>query len=243
MKLEDIARTAHETNREYCASLGDMTVPPWEFAPNDMREGVIDGVLFHLAGERSPASSHENWMRAKFAQGWVYGPVKDYNAKTHPCLVPYEKLPQEQRAKDYIFRAVVKQLGPLLEQEGEGVQAVSTELDKNTGMKDRRVFYRRREDRMNDSFAVPTMLKVTSEDVDASIKSIACHRLTDTLTVCVITLWTNYTVTGQSACVDPANYNEEIGQKLAIDDAKRKIWPLLGFMLSVDLVRAGVVEP
>ena len=51
------------------------------------------------------------------------------------------------------------------------------------------------------------------------------------LTFCVLTLKNGFTVTGQSACADPNNYNEEIGQRIAREDAVKKIWPLLGFGL------------
>lgn len=50
--------------------------------------------------------SHQVWMDAKIADGWTYGPVKDVEKKTHPCLVPYEQLPKEQRFKDVLFMAV-----------------------------------------------------------------------------------------------------------------------------------------
>ena len=46
-------------------------------------------------------------MMQKTAEGWSWGPVKDPERKQHPCMVPYDQLPQEQRAKDYIFRAIV----------------------------------------------------------------------------------------------------------------------------------------
>jgi hypothetical protein len=51
-------------------------------------------------------------MAEKLAAGWEYGPVKDAEAKRHPCLVPFNQLPREQQAKDYIFRAVVHALRP-----------------------------------------------------------------------------------------------------------------------------------
>ncbi len=55
------------------------------------------------------------------------------------------------------------------------------------------------------------------------------------LTFAVMVLNNGYTVTGQSACADPANYNAEIGGRLAIEDAKRAIWPLMGYALKEEL--------
>jgi len=106
-----IARVAHEVNRAYCLALGDTSQVPWEEAPEWQRRSAIDGVRFHRENPcASPSHSHEEWLRGKIADGWVYGPVKDEAAKTHPCCVPYEELPAEQRAKDYIFSAIVRAL-------------------------------------------------------------------------------------------------------------------------------------
>ena len=55
-------------------------------------------------------------------------------------------------------------------------------------------------------------------------------------TVCLLTLKNGYTVTGESACVDPANFDEEIGREVAFKDARNKLWPLLGFALREQLV-------
>ena len=52
-----------------------------------------------------------------------------------------------------------------------------------------------------------------------------------TLTVCVLTLKNGFTVTGEAACVDPANFNEEIGQKYSREAAIEKMWPLEGYLL------------
>jgi len=49
-------------------------------------------------------------MADKEADGWVYGVIKDPAAKTHPCMVPFEQLPAEQRAKDLGFKAIVRAL-------------------------------------------------------------------------------------------------------------------------------------
>ncbi|WP_417244397.1 Gp49 family protein [Celeribacter sp.] len=53
-----------------------------------------------------------------------------------------------------------------------------------------------------------------------------------TLTICVLTLDTGYTVTGESACVDPANYDMMLGRQYAREQAVEKLWPLLGFALA-----------
>ena len=53
----------------------------------------------------------------------------------------------------------------------------------------------------------------------------------DLLTFCVLVLKNGFTVTGESACASPENFNAEIGRKIARENAAEKIWPLLGFRL------------
>lgn len=111
MDYQEIARIAHEVNRGYCESLGDTSQRPWEEAPQWQKDSAIAGVRFHKDHpEASPSASHESWMEQKAIEGWKYGPVKDPDKKEHPCFLPYSQLPQEQRAKDYIFRAVCRAL-------------------------------------------------------------------------------------------------------------------------------------
>mgnify|MGYP006266901483 CR=1 FL=1 len=95
---ERVARVAHASNREYCASIGDDSQPDWEHAPQWQRESAIDGVLFHLIAHKDgvqldPSDSHKNWLAKKASEGWKYGPVKDPGKKEHPCFVPYMELP------------------------------------------------------------------------------------------------------------------------------------------------------
>jgi hypothetical protein len=107
-QIEDIARVCHETNRAYCETLDDHSQTSWESAPAWQKESAINGVRFHVQNPDAPASaSHDNWFDQKRNDGWVYGPVKDPVAKTHPCMVPYSKLPLEQRIKDHLFKGVV----------------------------------------------------------------------------------------------------------------------------------------
>ena len=58
--------------------------------------------------DAKPSASHESWLKQKEADGWRYGVVKNADKKEHPCDVPYDQLPVEQKAKDYIFGAIVR---------------------------------------------------------------------------------------------------------------------------------------
>jgi hypothetical protein len=51
------------------------------------------------------------------------------------------------------------------------------------------------------------------------------------LTICVLVLKNGFTVTGESACASPENFNAELGARIARDNAKQKIWPLEGYAL------------
>lgn len=55
------------------------------------------------------------------------------------------------------------------------------------------------------------------------------------LTFCVLVLKNGFTVTGESACASPENFNAEIGQKIARQNAVAKIWPLMGYALKEQL--------
>lgn len=59
------------------------------------------------------------------------------------------------------------------------------------------------------------------------------------LTICVLVLRNGFTVHGVSACASPENYNKEIGQRIARENAEREIWPLLGFALRQKLHDQG----
>jgi hypothetical protein len=51
------------------------------------------------------------------------------------------------------------------------------------------------------------------------------------LTFCVLVLRNGFTVTGESACASPQNFDAEVGRRAALGAAKQKLWPLLGYAL------------
>jgi hypothetical protein len=111
LDVTKIARVCHEVNRAYCQSIGDDSQPEWNEAPEWQKQSAIDGVKFRIAHPAvSPFEMHDNWWRGKVNDGWVYGPTKDVEKKEHPCMVPYNELPQEQKTKDFLFGQVVKSI-------------------------------------------------------------------------------------------------------------------------------------
>ena len=109
--IENIAKVCYEANRAYCAALGDFSHPMWVMAPDWAKETNIKGVQFHLDNPNSkPEDSHRSWCHEKVKTRWVYGKVKDPEKKTHPCLVLFDKLPEEQQKKDTLFLSIVRAL-------------------------------------------------------------------------------------------------------------------------------------
>lgn len=106
MNVEKIAQLCHEVNKAYCESIGDFSQLSWEDAQDWQKESAVNGVKIHMENEASPEQTHINWCKDKIADGWIYGEVKDPERKIHPCLVVYNQLPQEQRSKGYLFKAI-----------------------------------------------------------------------------------------------------------------------------------------
>ena len=57
----------------------------------------------------------------------------------------------------------------------------------------------------------------------------------DLLTFCVLVTKNGFTVTGESACASPENFDAELGRKIARDNAIDKLWPLMGYELKTKL--------
>jgi len=92
------------------------------------------------------------------------------------------------------------------------------------------------QEELNAKLALSKKPKIEKEDLDKAIVSTDYHVFPGScLTVCVLTLFNGFTVTGESACADPGNFKEDIGRALAYRNAKDKIWSLLGFQLKTRL--------
>lgn len=102
-----------------------------------------------------------------------------------------------------------------------------------------------------------TAPRVTPADLQANIASVwyingatgvvhddyqlpvpAGHPL-ELLTFCVLVRRNGFTVTGESACASPENFDAEIGRKIARQNAEQKIWPLMGYALKERLATGG----
>lgn len=94
-----------------------------------------------------------------------------------------------------------------------------------------------------------TAPRVTPMDIEVNIKhevyftaaeavdviTASANPALELLTFCVITLQNGFTVTGESACASPENFDAEIGRKVARQNAVQKVWPLMGYQLKQQL--------
>lgn len=77
-----------------------------------------------------------------------------------------------------------------------------------------------------------TAPRLTPDLIDSKVRDKAFHVFGDTcLTVCCLTLENGFTVTGESACASPENFSKEIGEEIAYENARDKIWVLEGYLL------------
>ena len=108
--VEAVAVACHQQNKAWCDAHDDKSQVDWDEAPEWAKSSAIKGVEGAIGGN-TPEQSHESWLEEKRDTGWVYGELKDAEAKTHPCMVAYSELPPEQRAKDALFVSMVRYLG------------------------------------------------------------------------------------------------------------------------------------
>jgi len=119
MKTSHIALVAHQVMAAYRASIGDNQQTSWNEASEDKRTASIARAQAVIDNPNVPPEvAHADWIRARKAEGWKPGKKRDNDAKTHPMLIPFEDLPNEQKTEEYLYRAVVvsmRQIAPELE--------------------------------------------------------------------------------------------------------------------------------
>lgn len=82
--------------------------------------------------------------------------------------------------------------------------------------------------------------RLTPELIDNAIKGVDYHVFPKTnLTICCVTLSNGFTVTGESACASPENFDKVIEERIAYENARQKIWMLEGYLLKQRLFDAG----
>jgi hypothetical protein len=110
-KEEIIAEVCHEANKKWCEANGDYSQKNWNDAEQWQRDSAVNGVKFKLANpDAGHDAQHNSWLKEKVEQGWIFGREKDTEKKTHPCIVPFEELPEFQQKKDALFGAIVDAL-------------------------------------------------------------------------------------------------------------------------------------
>lgn len=88
------------------------------------------------------------------------------------------------------------------------------------------------DERLNELLLASPAERVTKEYISNRIEAISYKVFNQVLTVCTLRLDNGFTAIGQSACVNPENYNEEIGRRVSYDRAFDQLWPVFGFLLS-----------
>lgn len=115
MTIEQVAQICHDGNKSLCEVNGDQSQKIWADAEQWQRDSAIAGVKFTLENPNAGADAqHNSWMADKLNDGWKYGNVKNPETKEHPCIVPYDELPSEQQAKDYLFKGIVNSLSKFI---------------------------------------------------------------------------------------------------------------------------------
>ena len=76
-----------------------MNMSAYAPEPVDLDDVVIDPMLGPLV-EALAENVHDTWAKGRMDDGWTYGLVRDDAQKRHPCLVPYNELPESEKEYD-----------------------------------------------------------------------------------------------------------------------------------------------
>lgn len=100
------AQFVYEGARLQAMAVDAPVVPePWDERELDFKAQFLN-IIDRQMGEMrsgSPAELHGGWVQAYIDNGWTYGPVRDTEARTHPDMVPFDRLEQREQDKDAVF--------------------------------------------------------------------------------------------------------------------------------------------
>ena len=88
---------------------------------------------------------------------------------------------------------------------------------------------------IDELFFTARQASIGLEDIGPDERPAAAAQAHRLLTFCVLTLRNGFTVTGESACASPENFDAEVGRKIARANAVNKVWPLMGYELKSKL--------
>ena len=114
MKLSDDVNErrawfVYEAARIQAEAMNAPIIPePWKHREEPFQDQFIDVVAMMCSDDRktSPEELHDDWVIAYEKMGWIYGPERDPEAKTHPDMVPFDKLGELEQSKDAVFIAL-----------------------------------------------------------------------------------------------------------------------------------------
>ena len=106
--LYRVAMEAHKANNELRITNGEESLGSFTDQPLDIVTINMESIYAALHNPNLTAKDmHDTWMDNKAKDGWVYGDVKDADAKTHPLMIPFEQMNDIDKMKDQIFIDVV----------------------------------------------------------------------------------------------------------------------------------------
>lgn len=107
--MERRAEFVYESARLAAEAAKAPIVPePWSARETDFREQFLQVIARQCGPDRCMDAKqlHEDWVEAYRKNGWVYGPERNREKRTHPDMVAFENLGDLERDKDYVFVAL-----------------------------------------------------------------------------------------------------------------------------------------
>jgi RyR domain len=102
------ARVFYAASQVLQEALGDPQ-PPWDELPAWQQDAMVDVTRRCMLGS-TPEQMHTSWVQHFSAQGWAYGPEKNWETKQHPVIIPWHKLPLRYQARFKLWQAMVMTL-------------------------------------------------------------------------------------------------------------------------------------